>query len=165
VIPAWGHTYRTNDIKKVWKKLCSARLMDFIRVHKKRPDGRSTETVRPITMEQKYLPGPHGSSLFTRGDTQTFATCTLGDSSAQQRSDSIMGMQRNRFMLQYFFPAFCVNDVKRMMKGRREVGHGNLAERSLMPAAPEKNDFPYTMRVESEVFLMSQKPLFLKDPK
>ena len=88
-------------VKKAFKKLCSRCFVEYIKEEKQRPDGRGLTEVRPINIEQTYLPGPHGSCLFTRGDTQTFATCTLGDSSQVQKADSLLGQERKRFYLGY----------------------------------------------------------------
>ena len=116
-----------------------------------RQDGRSTTEVRPITIRMKPLPSQvHGSVLFTRGETQSLATATLGDSSMGQRFENLQGDQVKRFYLQYAFPPFSVGEVGRNgAPGRREVGHGNLAERALKTAMPPESDFPYVTRVES----------------
>ena len=95
-------------------------------------------------------PMVHGSVLFTRGETQSLATATLGDKGMAQRYENLMGEQQKRFYLQYSFPPFSVGEVGRNgAPGRREVGHGNLAERALRPAVPGEDEFPYTLRVES----------------
>eukprot|EP00397_Hematodinium_sp_SG-2012_P002373 GEMP01002379.1.p1 GENE.GEMP01002379.1~~GEMP01002379.1.p1 ORF type:complete len:1250 (+),score=322.31 GEMP01002379.1:88-3837(+) len=141
--------FKKKDIVKAFKKMSSLRMMKFIQQTGKRIDGRRIDEVRNIDVKQRYLSKCHGTSLFTRGDTQTIATCTLGDSGMRQRVESIVDPEKKRFYLQYFFPPSCVGDVRRMTKGRREVGHGNLAERAVRPSIPEEKDFPYSIRTES----------------
>jgi len=117
-----------------------------------RSDGRKTTEIRPIDIEQGLLPRAHGSSLFTRGETQSMAVCTLGGESMGQRYEDLNGEGTRRFYLQYFFPPFSVGEVGRMgAPGRREVGHGKLAERALAAILPPKNEFPYTIRLESNI--------------
>jgi polyribonucleotide nucleotidyltransferase len=119
-----------------------------------RVDGRDLETIRPITIETGVLPRTHGSALFTRGQTQALVSVTLGTSDDEQRIDSIdvAGETTKSFMLHYNFPPFSTGEVK-MMRGtsRREIGHGALAERALQPLLPHYEDFPYTLRVVSEI--------------
>jgi len=142
--------FAKKDVVKCFKKMCSLKLMNLIKTTGFRPDGRRPDEVRDIAVKQRYIDNTcHGTSLFTRGDTQTIATCTLGDSASQQKCESIVDPHKKRFYLQYFFPPSCVGDVKRMTKGRREVGHGNLAERAVQPSCPSHDDFPYTIRTES----------------
>lgn len=116
-----------------------------------RIDGRDTVTIRPITTEAGLLPRTHGSALFTRGETQALVTATLGTSSDEQRIDSLYGESRKRFLLHYNFPPFSVGETSfRLAPGRREIGHGMLAERALSAVIPNHDDFPYTIRVVSE---------------
>ena len=119
-----------------------------------RVDGRDLETVRPITVETGLLPRAHGSALFTRGETQALVVVTLGTSADEQRIDSIdvAGETKKSFMLHYNFPPYCTGEVK-MIRGtsRREIGHGALAERALHLLLPDFQEFPYTLRVVSEV--------------
>jgi polyribonucleotide nucleotidyltransferase len=119
-----------------------------------RVDGRDLDTIRPITIETGVLPRTHGSALFTRGQTQALVSVTLGTSEDEQRIDSIdvAGETTKSFMLHYNFPPFSTGEVK-MMRGtsRREIGHGALAERALQPLLPRYEDFPYTLRVVSEI--------------
>ena len=119
-----------------------------------RVDGRDTDTVRPITIETGLLPRAHGSTLFTRGQTQALVAVTLGTSDDEQRIDSIdvSGETTKSFMLHYNFPPYSTGEV-RMIRGtsRREIGHGALAERALQPLLPDFEGFPYTMRVVSEI--------------
>lgn len=116
-----------------------------------RVDGRGTEDIRPITCEIGVLPRPHGSALFTRGETQSLAVATLGTMLDEQVYDDIDGDRREHFILHYNFPPYSVGEVGRMGTGRREIGHGNLARRSLEPMVPSREKFPYTIRVVSEI--------------
>ena len=119
-----------------------------------RVDGRDLDTIRPISIETGFLPRAHGSALFQRGETQALASVTLGTSDDEQRIDSIdvLGETTKSFMLHYNFPPYSTGEVK-MIRGtsRREIGHGALAERALQPLLPNYEDFPYTLRVVSEV--------------
>lgn len=116
-----------------------------------RVDGRGTEDIRPITCEINVLPRPHGSAIFTRGETQSLAVATLGTLLDEQVYDDIDGDRREHFILHYNFPPYSVGEVGRMGTGRREIGHGNLARRSLEPMVPSRDEFPYTVRVVSEI--------------
>ncbi|WP_439596682.1 polyribonucleotide nucleotidyltransferase [Falsiroseomonas sp.] len=117
-----------------------------------RIDGRDTKTVRPILAEVGILPRAHGSALFTRGETQALCVATLGTGQDEQIIDALAGEYRENFMLHYNFPPYSVNETGRMgSPGRREIGHGKLAWRALHPLLPEKEKFPYTMRVVSEI--------------
>jgi polyribonucleotide nucleotidyltransferase len=118
----------------------------------KRADGRKTTEIRPITVECGILPRTHGTGLFTRGTTQVLSIATLGIGADAQRLDSIDPQTEKRYMHHYNFPGFSVGEVKPMRgPGRREIGHGALAERALIPALPSQDDFPYVIRVVSEV--------------
>ncbi len=117
-----------------------------------RTDGRSVRDIRPITCEIDVLPRTHGSALFTRGETQSLAVTTLGTVYDEQMEDNIDGVKKfNNFMLHYNFPPYSVGETGRLSTGRREIGHGHLAYRALKAVLPEKNDFPYTIRVVSEI--------------
>lgn len=117
-----------------------------------RVDGRDTKTVRPITCEVNVLPSTHGSALFTRGETQSLATTTLGSIDDEQLFDDIDGDKNYKsFMLHYNFPPYSVGETGRLTTGRREIGHGHLAERALKAVIPSKDDFPYTIRVVSDI--------------
>jgi polyribonucleotide nucleotidyltransferase len=119
---------------------------------KKRPDGRQFNEIRSISAEVSLLPRTHGSALFTRGETQALVTATLGTGDDEQRLDTLEGESFKRFMLHYNFPPFSVGEVKFMRgPGRREIGHGALAERSILPVMPSEEDFPYTVRVVSDI--------------
>ncbi|MGH7117439.1 MAG: polyribonucleotide nucleotidyltransferase [Acetobacteraceae bacterium] len=117
-----------------------------------RIDGRDTKTIRPILAEVGVLPRTHGSALFTRGETQALCVATLGTGQDEQMVDALDGDYRERFMLHYNFPPYSVGETGRMgSPGRREIGHGKLAWRALHPLLPEKESFPYTVRVVSEI--------------
>ncbi len=116
-----------------------------------RVDGRGTEDIRDITCEIGVLPRPHGSAVFTRGETQALAVATLGTVFDEQVFDDIEGDRREHFLLHYNFPPYSVGEVGRMGTGRREIGHGYLARRSLEPMVPSREAFPYTVRVVSEI--------------
>lgn len=116
-----------------------------------RIDGRDTKTIRPIATEVSLLPRAHGSALFTRGETQALVAATLGTSIDEQRIDSLYGESKKRFLLHYNFPPFSVGETSfRLAPGRREIGHGALAERALERVLPKHDDFPYTIRVVSD---------------
>ncbi|HWQ09601.1 MAG TPA: polyribonucleotide nucleotidyltransferase, partial [Holophaga sp.] len=117
-----------------------------------RLDGRDTKSVRPIGIEVGVLPRTHGSTLFARGETKALCVATLGSTGDEQKIETLNGETYKRFMLHYNFPPYCVGEVK-MLRGpsRREIGHGALAERSILPVLPGPEDFPFTMRVVSQV--------------
>jgi len=118
---------------------------------KKRIDGRGLSDVREIKCEVGVLPRTHGSALFTRGETQALVVTTLGMADDEQRLESLDGMQRSNFMLHYNFPPFSVGECGRIGTGRREIGHGKLAWRAIKSSLPKKENFPYTLRVVSEI--------------
>ncbi len=117
----------------------------------KRPDGRKTDEVREIWCETNISPRVHGSGLFTRGETQVLTLATLGTPKQAQELDNLSPEDSKRYMHHYNFPPFSTGEVKRPFRSRREIGHGALAERALMPVLPDEKDFPYTMRLVSEV--------------
>lgn len=129
-----------------YKLLRKAILDEGVRV-----DGRKTDEIRPITCEINVLPTPHGSALFTRGETQSLAVCTLGTAMDEQTYDDIDGDRSENFILHYNFPPYSVGETGRLTTGRREIGHGNLARRSLEAMVPSREEFPYTIRVVSEI--------------
>lgn len=134
------------------KHVSSNAMRKMILEEKIRSDGRKTTEIRPIYIEQGLLPRVHGSSLFTRGETQAVVVCTLGGESMGQRYEDLDGEGLNRFYLHYFFPPFSVGEVGRVgAPGRREVGHGKLAERALKAILPKKEKFPYAIRLESNI--------------
>jgi len=127
-------------------------LREKILREKRRIDGRSFTEIRPISIEVGLLPRAHGSALFNRGETQALAVLTLGTSSDEQRLDFIGGEEMRSFILHYNFPPYSVGEAKRIgSPGRREIGHGNLARRALAPILPAQENFPYTIRIVSEI--------------
>ncbi|AOW23227.1 polyribonucleotide nucleotidyltransferase [Sphingomonas melonis TY] len=137
---------------KLVKKLEADIVRTAILKTGRRIDGRTTTQIRPIESEVHFLPRAHGSALFTRGETQTIATTTLGTRDAEQMIDGLNGLSYQNFMLHYNFPPYSVGEVGRFgAPGRREVGHGKLAWRALHPVLPSKEEFPYTIRVTSDI--------------
>ena len=137
---------------KLVKKLEAEIVRTAILKDGRRIDGRSTTQIRPIEAEVHFLPRSHGSALFTRGETQTIATTTLGTRDAEQMIDGLNGLSYQHFMLHYNFPPYSVGEVGRFgAPGRREIGHGKLAWRALHPVLPTKEEFPYTIRVTSDI--------------
>jgi polyribonucleotide nucleotidyltransferase len=137
---------------KLVKKLEAKIVRDAILKDGRRIDGRDTKTVRPIESEVHFLPRAHGSALFTRGETQTIATCTLGTKDAEQMIDGLNGLSYQHFMLHYNFPPYSVGEVGRFgAPSRRDIGHGKLAWRALHAVLPTKDEFPYTIRVTSDI--------------
>ena len=127
-------------------------LRDMIIKDKKRIDGRSSTEIRPISSEAGILPRAHGSALFNRGETQALAALTLGTSSDEQRLDYIAAEERRSFILHYNFPPYSVGEAKSLRSpGRREIGHGALARKALVPVLPSADVFPYTIRIVSEI--------------
>ncbi|HTY11312.1 MAG TPA: polyribonucleotide nucleotidyltransferase [Bacteroidota bacterium] len=126
-------------------------MREMILGKKKRLDGRGLADIRPISIELGLLPRAHGSALFTRGETQSLTTVTLGTKLDEQILDGLLPKTTRRFMLHYNFPPFSVGETGRLATGRREVGHGNLAERALKILMPEEKEFPYTVRVVSDI--------------
>lgn len=139
--------------KGFFESALKTRMRSFITKDGKRIDGRDLTTIRPITIDLGVLPKVHGSAIFTRGETQSLGTITLGIGHDEQRVDTVTEEGSRNFMLHYNFPSFSVGEVGRMRApGRRELGHGTLAERALKPVIPSKDEFPYTIRVVSEIF-------------
>ena len=137
---------------KLVKKLEGDIVRTAILKEGRRIDGRDTKTVRPIEAMVGFLPRTHGSALFTRGETQAIVTTTLGTSDAEQMIDGLDGLRYERFMLHYNFPPYSVGEVGRFgAPGRREIGHGKLAWRAINPLLPTKEEFPYTIRVLSDI--------------
>lgn len=144
--------YKLRDAALGFKELSSETMRDTIIATNTRPDGRRTDEVRQINISQSVLPRTHGSSVFTRGETQALAVATIGGESMAQKFETILEAGSERFYLQYQFPPFSVGEVGRMgPASRREQGHGKLAERALMPILPEKTAFPYVIRLESNI--------------
>jgi polyribonucleotide nucleotidyltransferase len=147
-----GNEAEAKVFGEVFKELESQIVRGNILAGKPRIDGRDTKTVRPIVAEVGVLPRAHGSALFTRGETQALVVATLGTGQDEQIIDALEGEYREHFLLHYNFPPYSVGEAGRMgSPGRREVGHGKLAWRAVHPLLPEKDKFPYTMRVVSEI--------------
>jgi len=140
------------NAKAVFKELKEKVLYNEVLHNKVRLDGRKYDEVRPIWIETSVLPRTHGSAVFTRGETQALVTCTLGTADDAQKIETFEGEQWKSFMLHYNFPPFSVGEVGRMTgPGRREIGHGALAERALAGMVPGEETFPYTMRIVSDI--------------
>ena len=140
------------QVKQILESIERAEMRRLILEEQRRADGRRPDEVRPITCEVGVLPRTHGSALFTRGQTQALVTTTLGTSEDVQRLDSIEGEGFKRFMLHYNFPPFSVGEVRFLRgPGRREIGHGALAERALLTVLPGPEEFPYTIRIVSDI--------------
>jgi len=147
-----GEVERTVEAKQIFKDLKERVLREEVLTHGLRLDGRQFDEVRPIWIETSVLPRTHGSAVFTRGETQALVTCTLGTAEDAQKIESFEGEQWKSFMLHYNFPPFSVGEVAFLRgPGRREVGHGALAERALVPMLPGEETFPYTIRVVSDI--------------
>jgi polyribonucleotide nucleotidyltransferase len=147
-----GEVERKTEAKAIFKELKEKVLREEVLTHGVRLDGRKFDEIRPIWIETGVLPRTHGSSVFTRGETQALVTCTLGTADDAQKIESFEGETWKSFMLHYNFPPFSVGEVGFMRgPGRREVGHGALAERSLTPMMPAEDQFPYTVRVVSDI--------------
>ncbi|HEV3279143.1 MAG TPA: polyribonucleotide nucleotidyltransferase [Terriglobia bacterium] len=140
------------EVKHAFEALYERMFRDDVLLKHQRPDRRAFDQVRSITCEVGLLPRTHGSALFTRGETQALVTATLGTAEDQQRLDVLEGESFKRFMLHYNFPPFSVGETGFLRgPGRREIGHGNLAERALLSMIPEEDQFPYTLRVVSDI--------------
>ncbi|MGA2408879.1 MAG: polyribonucleotide nucleotidyltransferase [Candidatus Binataceae bacterium] len=143
---------RAHELSEAFEKVLRQRVRRVIIEEDRRIDDRSSTEIRPLSAQVQVLPRVHGSAVFTRGETQALATVTLGTSSDEQRIDALMGERYKKFMLHYNFPPYSTGEVKFLRgAGRREIGHGALAERALLPVLPPEEDFPYTIRVVSEV--------------
>ena len=143
---------RRSDAKTIFKELKEKVMRDEALERGMRLDGRKFDEIRPITIEVGVLPRTHGSAVFTRGETQALVTATLGTAEDQQKIETMDGEQWKRFMLHYNFPPFSVGEVQFLRgPGRREIGHGALAERALAPMVPAEDKFPYTIRIVSDI--------------
>jgi polyribonucleotide nucleotidyltransferase len=143
---------KEKQIKAAFEDLKRRYFRGLVIERERRIDGRGLRDIRPITCEVEVLPRTHGSALFTRGETQALVVATLGTASDEQRVDALLGEHYKKFMLHYNFPPFSVGEVKFLRgPGRREIGHGNLAERALVPVLPSEESFPYTIRIVSEI--------------
>jgi polyribonucleotide nucleotidyltransferase len=142
----------SKELKQIFADIKKDEMRSSLITNKIRIDGRKPTEIRPITCETKVLPRTHGSALFTRGETQALAVTTLGAREDEKMIESLDGITFKRFMLHYNFPSFCVGETRAPRgPGRREIGHGTLAERGLTPVLPTKAEFPYTIRLVSEV--------------
>src|SRR5438309_426857 len=143
---------RERPIKLVFHELEYTEVRNMILEKGSRADGRGPADIRPITCQVSALPRTHGSAIFTRGETQSLAVVTLGTTDDEQRIDALEGEYMRTFMLHYNFPPFSVGEARPLRSpGRREVGHGALAERALAPVVPSKEAFPYTLRIVSDI--------------
>ena len=143
---------REREVGAALEELESETLRMLVVRESRRVDGRGLTDIRPISCEVGILPRTHGSALFTRGETQALVVATLGTSSDEQKVDALIGEHFKRFMLHYNFPPFSVGEARPLRgPGRREIGHGALAERAVQAVMPEGSEFPYTIRVVSEV--------------
>jgi polyribonucleotide nucleotidyltransferase len=147
-----GEAEKKADAKAIFKELKEKVLREEVLTHGVRLDGRKFDEIRNIWIETGVLPRTHGSAVFTRGETQALVTCTLGTADDAQKIESFEGETWKSFMLHYNFPPFSVGETGRMTgPGRREIGHGALAERSLVSLMPAEADFPYTVRIVSDI--------------
>ncbi len=152
LVPADDDGKLTGEVKEMFGEIKRDTVRNMIVKDGKRIDGRGLTDVRPISCDVSYLPRAHGSAVFTRGETQALATITLGTKKDQQLIENITEDYYKKFMLHYNFPPFSVGEVKFLRgAGRREIGHGALAERSLRKVLPDESVFPYTIRIVSEV--------------
>jgi len=143
---------REREVKGLFEHVHEEIVRGMIVGEKRRLDGRGLADIRPISCEVQVLPRTHGSALFTRGETQALVVATLGTSSDEQRIDALIGDTYKKFMLHYNFPPYSVGEVKFLRSpGRREIGHGALAERAITAVLPDETQFPYTVRLVSEI--------------
>ena len=143
---------REDEVGEAFEKVERTIVRQAVVDHDRRIDDRKSTEIRQLAAQVQVLPRVHGSALFTRGETQVLATATLGTSSDEQKIDALLGERYKKFMLHYNFPPFSTGEAKRYgAPGRREIGHGALAERALTPTLPDEETFPYTIRVVSEV--------------
>src|SRR5210317_1912202 len=152
IVEQFSDTINLSLVSTLTKDLEADIVRGNILKTKERIDGRDTRTIRPIVAEVGTLPRAHGSALFTRGETQALVVATLGTGQDEQIIDSLEGEYRSKFMLHYNFPPYSVGEAGRVgSPGRREIGHGKLAWRAVNPLLPKGEDFPYTVRIVSEV--------------
>ncbi len=142
---------RSGEVMAILGDLQKRICRDMILKEGRRIDNRAFDEIRPITCEVGILPRPHGSALFTRGETQVLGVLTLGSGGDEQRVETLSGEENRPFMLHYNFPPYSVGEVKRMGLSRRDIGHGGLSTRALERVLPDKEDFDYTIRIVSEV--------------
>jgi polyribonucleotide nucleotidyltransferase len=155
VLQRLGEDYqdRRDEVSAAFKEIQKGISRDLVLKENRRIDGRRFDEIRPITCEAGLLPRPHGSALFTRGETQVLGVLTLGSSQDEQRVETLGGTEFRPFMLHYNFPPYSVGEVRRLSgPSRRDIGHGGLATRAIEKVLPAKEDFDYTIRLVSEVF-------------
>ena len=151
LVESLSNDYSPEDIRAVFQQEVKREMRANILERGVRPDGRHTDEIRPIWCEVGYVPRAHGSGIFTRGQTQILSVVTLGTPSDEQKLDNISPADRKRYIHHYNFPPYSVGEVRRMGgTGRRELGHGALAERAVFAVVPDQEDFPYTIRIVSE---------------
>jgi polyribonucleotide nucleotidyltransferase len=138
-------------VKRIYQTLKKEKIREIIITQKIRPDGRSLDEVRPISIELGVLPSTHGAALFTRGETQSLGVVTLGTENDQQTEEGLKATVKKNYYFHYNFPPYSVGETGRMGTGRRELGHGMLAQRALLAVLPEQEKFPYTIRIVSEI--------------
>ena len=144
--------YKQADIKSAFQYLLEKEVREAIITKNQRPDGRGLEELRPLSAEVGLLPRTHGSAMFTRGQTQVLSIVTLGSPGEEQFIETMETEGKKRFMHHYNFPPFCTGEIRPLRSvSRREIGHGALAEKAILPLIPNKEEFPYTIRVVSEV--------------
>jgi polyribonucleotide nucleotidyltransferase len=152
LLSSLGEMYPEPEIEAAFDEYVKSVVRSAILDKDSRPDGRDHKTIRPVHCEVGLLPRTHGSGLFTRGGTQVLTIATLGTVSDEQKLDGLGAEEKKRYMHHYNFPPYSVGEVRRMRgPGRREIGHGALAERALLPVLPSEEEFPYTLRLVSEV--------------
>ena len=155
LLDSLGEAYadRREEVADIIEELKRSILRELILKEGRRVDGRSFDVIRPITCEVAVLPRPHGSALFTRGETQVLGVLTLGSGQDEQRVETLSGEEMRPFMLHYNFPPYSVGEVKRIGgPSRRDIGHGGLSTRAIEKILPDKDKFDYTIRLVSEVF-------------
>ncbi len=150
VIEKYAGEYDAKTVAKVFDDVLKKIVREKVIKEGKRPDGRKLTEVRPLSSEVGLLPRTHGSALFQRGETQILTVATLGSLTMEQRLDGLSPEDSKRYIHHYNFPPFSTGEARRMGTGRREIGHGALAERALLPVIPDETDFPYAFRVVSE---------------
>ncbi len=151
-LQTWSETYAADEVSYVYDTQLRAHVREHILRTGQHVDGRKSDEIRPISTEVGVLPRTHGSGLFTRGQTQALSIATLGSERQEQMLDGLGLAETKRFMHHYNFPPFSTGEVKRMrMPGRREIGHGALVERAISAVLPAEDEFPYTLRLVSEI--------------
>ena len=152
IVEAYGTDYSVKDIEGALDALFKKQVKENVLKHGKRFDGRKIDEIRPIEIEVGILPRTHGSAMFRRGQTQALTVATLGTPSLEQLIESPMGEESKRYIHHYSMPPYSVGETGRVgTPSRREIGHGALAERALLAVIPSEDEFPYTIRLVSEI--------------